>query len=158
MAAKMHRPAHLGALALCTVGLLGLAGSACRSLSGPPPAGPEPPPRVEPTPTPELEPRLETRPLVVTAWAEPRHLPPGGGQVQIIVRVRWRGGRPAQGVEVRIDANRGALYSKGRILTTDTSGQTRDRLTTRRTTMVTVNAGGTRISFPVPVLPKEAAG
>jgi hypothetical protein len=150
----MHRPAHLGALALCTLGLLGPAGSACRSL-------PAPPPRAEPAPTPEperLEPRLETRPLVVTAWVEPRHLPPGGGQVQVIVRVRWRGGQPAQGVEVRINTNRGTLYSKGRILTTDSSGQTRDRLTTRRTAMVTVNAGGTRISFPVPVLPREAAG
>jgi len=155
----MHRPAHLGALALCTVGLLGLAGSACRSLSAPPPAGLEPPPQAAPTPEPEkLEPRLETRPLVVTAWVEPRHLPPGGGQVQVMVRVRWRGGHPAQGVEVRISTNRGTLYSKGRILTTDASGQTRDRLTTRRTAMVTVNAGGTRISFPVPVLPKEAAG
>lgn len=75
----------------------------------------------------------------------------------MIVRVRWRGGAPAPGIEVRIDTNRGTLYSGGQILSTDSSGQTRDRLTTRRTATVTVNAGGTRISFPVAVLPREAA-
>jgi hypothetical protein len=158
----MCRLAQLGVSALCSVGLLCLVASGCRSAPSLPPGGPEPPAATpEPTPTPEpenLEPRVEPRPLVVTAWAEPRHLPPGGGQVQLIVRVRWRGGQPAQGVEVRIDTSRGTLYSNNRILITDVSGQTRDRLTTRRTATVTVNAGGTRISFPVAVLPQEAAG
>jgi hypothetical protein len=37
------------------------------------------------------------------------------------------------------------------VLTTDAQGMTRDRLTTRRTTTITLNAGGTRYRFQVPV-------
>jgi hypothetical protein len=34
---------------------------------------------------------------------------------------------------------------------TDAQGMTRDRLTTRKTAVVTLNAGGTRYRFQVPV-------
>ena len=42
--------------------------------------------------------------VVVAAWAEPKQLPPRGGQVQILVRAQKRGGAPFPGVEVRIQA------------------------------------------------------
>jgi hypothetical protein len=89
-------------------------------------------------------------PIVVAAWAEPRQLPPGGGLAQIIVRVQKRGGRPFPGVEVRLHARGGSLYSDGQILVTDRQGMTRDRLTTRKTTVITLNAGGMRYRFQVP--------
>jgi len=91
--------------------------------------------------------------VVVSAWAEPRHLPPGGGQSQILVRLRKRGGAPFEGVEVRLQASAGTLFSGGKVLVTDPSGQTRDRLTTRRTSEITLNAGGTVYRFRVPVGP-----
>ena len=96
---------------------------------------PEPPPRAEVQPAGE--------PITVRAWAEPRRLPPAGGQSQILVLVRKRTGEPLPGVQVRVEAEHGTLFSRGRILTTDEAGRTRDRLTTRRPTTVTVNAGGT---------------
>jgi hypothetical protein len=90
-------------------------------------------------------------PIVVAAWAEPRELPPGGGQAQILVRIQKPGSQRFPGVEVRLRASRGSLYSGGNILVTDTQGMTRDRLTTRRTAVITLNAGGTRYRFQVPV-------
>lgn len=89
--------------------------------------------------------------IVVAAWAEPPRLGRGGGQAQLLVRVQKRGGAPYPGVEVRLSASSGTLYSKGEILLTDNRGMTRDRLTTRQTCVVTLNAGGTRYSFKVPV-------
>lgn len=89
--------------------------------------------------------------IVVAAWAEPPHLPRGGGAAQVLVRVQKRGGAPFPGVEVRLAASTGTLYSQGQILFTDNRGMTRDRLTTRQTASVTLNAGGTRYSFKVPV-------
>lgn len=89
--------------------------------------------------------------VVVAAWAEPRHLPPGGGQSQILVRLRKRGGAPFEGVEVRLQASQGTLFSGGKVLITDAAGQTRDRLTTHRTSEITLNAGGTVYRFRVPV-------
>ena len=89
--------------------------------------------------------------VVVAAWAEPRRLPPGGGQSQILVRLRKRGGAPFEGVEVRLQASVGTLFSGGKVLLTDAAGQTRDRLTTRRTSEITLNAGGTVYRFRVPV-------
>lgn len=89
--------------------------------------------------------------VVVAAWAEPRHLPPGGGQAQILVRLQRRGGAPFVGVEVRIQTSAGTLFSQSRILVTDSTGRTRDRLTTRRSAVITVNAGGTIYRFRVPV-------
>jgi hypothetical protein len=90
-------------------------------------------------------------PIVVAAWAEPRDLPPGGGQAQILVRIQRPGNRRFPGVEVRLRASPGSLYSSGSVLVTDAQGLTRDRLTTRKTTVITLNAGGTRYRFRVPV-------
>ncbi len=129
----------------------------------PPPAAPTPEPTPEPTPTPTPAPTPKRESgvkkaegeLVVAAWPEPSRLPAGGGQAQILVRVRKRGGAPYPGVEVRVETSDGTLYSKGQVLTTDASGMTRDRLTTRKSATVSVNAGGTRYSFTVPVLLDE---
>jgi len=89
--------------------------------------------------------------IVVAAWAEPRELPPGGGQSQILVRIQKRGGKRFPGVEVRLHTSEGSLYSQGRLLVTDGQGMTRDRLTTGRSAAITLNAGGTRYRFHVPV-------
>jgi hypothetical protein len=89
--------------------------------------------------------------IVIAAWAEPKRLPSGGGQAQVLVRVQKRGGARFPGVEVSLGASAGSLYSAGRILITDAEGMTRDRLTTTRTATVTLNAGGTRYRFQVPV-------
>jgi hypothetical protein len=90
-------------------------------------------------------------PIVVAAWAEPKELPAGGGQAQILVRIQKRGGARFPGVEVRLRSSAGSLFSAGRVLVTDGSGMTRDRLTTRKTATITLNAGGTRYRFQVPV-------
>lgn len=89
--------------------------------------------------------------VVVAAWSEPKQLPPGGGQAQILVRAQKRGGAPFPGVEVRLRATTGSLYSGGRVLLTDPTGRTRDRLTTRRSSLVILNAGGTVYRFRVPI-------
>ncbi len=89
--------------------------------------------------------------IIVAAWAEPAKLPEGGGQSQILVRVQKRGGARFPDVEVRLRASNGSLYSAGRILVTDSQGMTRDRLTTKTTATITLNAGGTRYRFQVPV-------
>jgi len=94
--------------------------------------------------------------VVVAAWSEPRTLPPGGGQAQILVRAQKRGGSPFAGVEVRLRASAGSLYSGGKVLVTDGRGMTRDRLTAHKTAQITLNAGGTRYRFDVPVLPASA--
>ena len=94
--------------------------------------------------------------VVVAAWAEPPRLPPGGGQAQILIRLQRRGGAPFEGVEVRLTAAPGTLFSGGRVLVSDGAGQTRDRLTARRTTFLTLNAGGTVYRFKVPVGGDEA--
>jgi hypothetical protein len=146
---------------------LALTAAACQTTRPappppPPPAAPTPVPTPEPTPTPTPLPtpareagvKKAEGEVVVAAWAEPRHLPPGGGQAQLLVRVRKRNGTPYPGVEVRIESTHGTLYSRGRVLTTDASGMTRDRLTSRQGATVTVNAGGTRYSFEVPVQPQ----
>jgi hypothetical protein len=54
-------------------------------------------------------------------------------------------------VEIRLAASTGSLYSNGRILVTDRRGMTRDRLTTRRSTRITLNVGGTVYRFAVRV-------
>jgi hypothetical protein len=68
-----------------------------------------------------------------------------------MVRIQRRGGKRFPGVEVRLVSSTGALFSAGKVLVTDGSGMTRDRLTTRKTTIITLNAGGTRYRFQVPV-------
>jgi hypothetical protein len=134
-----------GFVAASLAGLLLLP--ACRMLAPRAPDGPS----AEPAPLPVKKVDIE---IVVAAWAEPARLPPGGGTTQILVRVQKRGGAPAAEVEVRLSISDGSLFSEGRVLVTDARGMTRDRLTSRRTTIVVLNAGGTRYSFRVPVEPK----
>lgn len=145
-----HPESRLAAAALLVVSF-----GACQVPRRPPP----PPPPPEPAPTSTASP-AEPEPLpvkqveediVVAAWAEPSRLPRGGGQVQVLVRVQKPGGAPYPGVEVRLRASTGSLYSKGEILMTDARGMTRDRLSTRQTARVTLNAGGTRYTIRVPV-------
>jgi hypothetical protein len=145
---------------LCLLAALGnfLVSGSCATLSGRGEPPPPPPPgqalTPEPTVSPEDEPlpvKAVEEPIVVAAWAEPRELPPGGGQAQILVRIQKPGGRRFPGVEVRLRASPGSLYSNGRVLVTDAQGMTRDRLTTRKTAVITLNAGGTRYRFRVPV-------
>ena len=143
-------------LAACATALL-----SCASRRYEPPPPPPPPPGQPLTPEPpappasqeevELPVKAVEEPIVVAAWAEPRQLPPGGGQSQILVRIQKRGGRRFPGVEVRLATSAGSLYSGGRVLVTDAQGMTRDRLTTRKTAVITLNAGGTRYRFQVPV-------
>ena len=95
--------------------------------------------------------KVVEQPLVVSAWAEPKQLPPGGGEAQILIRIQRPGGKPFKGVEVRLQTSEGTLFSAGRVLVTDGRGMTRDRLTTAKTATITLNAGGTRYRFPVPV-------
>lgn len=138
--------------------LLAAVLAACAKRRPEPPPLP-PPPRGEPLPPSPVPNKDEDPgavkvvqgPIVVAAWAEPRQLPAGGGQAQLIVRVQKQGGARLAGVEVRLSASSGTLYSRGRVLTTDAQGMTRDRLTTRRTASVTLNAGGTRYRFQVNV-------
>jgi hypothetical protein len=52
---------------------------------------------------------------------------------------------------VRLSVSGGSLYSGGKILLTDARGTTRDQLTARTPARITLNAGGTRYSFRVPV-------
>ena len=104
------------------------------------PEAPDTPATPEPTPLPPVTEAAEK--VVVRVWAEPRQLPPAGGQAQILVLARKRNGDPYEGVEVRVEASEGTLFSKSRILATDAAGRTRDRLTTRRPSRVTVNVGG----------------
>jgi len=131
---------------------------ACRTVSRPPEIGgepkvvaPLPPPEPEKSEDPELVVKKVREEIVVAAWAEPKALLEGGGQTQLLVRVQKRGGAPFPGVEVRFKVTAGSLFSKGRVLVTDQLGLTRDRLTTKKTASVTLNAGGTRYTFMVPV-------
>jgi hypothetical protein len=157
-------------LAIASLLLVAVLLPACAEKRLPPP--PPPPPAEEPVPPPPVplaeplppaapqemprqdepgavEPAKE--PLVVAAWAEPRRLPPGGGQAQILVRVSHRNGQRFAGIEVRLATSEGTLFSGGRVLVTDASGMTRDRLTARHSAVVTLNAGGTIYRFDVPV-------
>jgi hypothetical protein len=134
---------------LAVAAALALAG--CRSGDAVRPEAPH-----EPGPPP-LPVKKASEEVVVAAWSEPKQLPARGGQVQILVRAQKRGGAPFPAVEVRIQAEGGTLYSKGRVLTTDASGRTRDRLTARKDASITVNAGGTVYRFRVPMRAPDAA-
>jgi hypothetical protein len=92
-----------------------------------------------------------TEEVVIAVWSEPAQLPPQGGQAQILVRLQNRGGAPYQGVEEPLRTSTGRLFSGGKVLVSDGSGRTRDRLSTRETASVTLNAGGTVYRFRVPV-------
>lgn len=140
-------------------GALGLA-LACRS-AGPVAAPPPPPPVLTPVPaatpipapTPLPKVRRAPEEVVVAAWSEPPRLGEGGGQAHILVRLQKRSGKPFAGVDVQLTTSQGALYSQGRLLTSNANGMTRDMLTTHHTATVTVNAGGTRYRFKVAVAP-----
>ena len=121
--------------------LLALVLPACSLFRSDGTRAPEAPPEAAATPMPPLTPAVE--PVTVRAWAEPRLLPPAGGQAQIIVLARKRNGDPYEALEVRFTTTEGALFSKSKVLLTDSSGRTRDRLTTRRSAVVTVDVGGT---------------
>jgi hypothetical protein len=154
----MPRRSSLGLLALA---LLAAAAAACAGRRPAPPPPPPPAPGLPlepepPSPAPveeELVVRPVEEPIVVAAWTEPRQLPAGGGEVQVLVRVQKRGGKRFPGVEVRLSTSSGTLFSGGRVLVTDAQGMTRDRLAARRPAVVTLNAGGTRYRFQVPVAP-----
>jgi hypothetical protein len=149
------RPASLALrLLLCALLCGACATLGLRKDEPPPPAPPGTALTPEPQASPDEEPLPVTpvsEPIVVAAWAEPKELPAGGGQAQILVRIQKRGGRRFPDVEVRLRTSTGSLYSAGRVLVTDTSGMTRDRLTTKKTATITLNAGGTRYRFKVPV-------
>lgn len=144
------------ALLLCLLGA-----SSCSLFGGktkpPPPPVPVPSPTATPAPTPTPAPegplpvKKAPEDVIVAAWSEPARLPAGGGQAQIIVRLQKRGGAPFPAVEVRLQTSSGTLFSNSAILKTDASGQTRDRLTARKTAQITLNAGGTVYRFSVPV-------
>jgi hypothetical protein len=89
--------------------------------------------------------------VVVAAWAEPARLPSAGGQTQILVRLQKRGGAPFPGVHVRLRSSNGTLFSGGKVLVSNEAGRTRDRLSTRQSTHITLNAGGTVYRFRIPV-------
>jgi len=129
--------------------LIGLA-SGCSVIRHGPEAGP-PPPLAPDSPPPPLPVEKAPEDVIVAAWAEPSHLPPAGGEAQILVRLQKRGGVPFPGVQVRLRTSAGSLFSGGKVLVTDSSGRTRDRLTTHSSAHVTLNAGGTVYRFRVPV-------
>ena len=111
----------------------------------------EKPPVAQNEPPAPLPVKKASEEVVVAAWAEPPRLPPGGGQTQILIRLQRRGGAPFEGVEVRLTASGGTLFSGGKVLMSDTSGKTRDRLTAHHNAFITLNAGGTVYRFKVPV-------
>jgi hypothetical protein len=57
---------------------------------------------------------------------------------------------------VRLSVSGGSLYSGGKVLLTDARGTTRDRLTAKGPARITLNAGGTRYSFRVPIATPKA--
>jgi hypothetical protein len=87
--------------------------------------------------------------IVIAAWTEPAQLPRGGGQVQVLVRVQRVGGGAYPGVQVRLRATTGTLFSSGRPLITDVQGMTRDRLTAKKAAEITVQAADTVYRFKV---------
>jgi hypothetical protein len=151
MLRRQASPARLLLAALLCGGCATLGHKEKPAPPPPPPAGTPLPPETGNSDDEALTVTPVSEPIVVAAWAEPKELPVGGGQVQILVRIQKEGGKRFPGVEVRLRSSGGALYSAGRVLVTDASGLTRDRLTARKTVTITLNAGGTRYRFQVPV-------
>lgn len=122
---------------------LGVMASSCRSAA---------PDRndASATPRPIIPRRGE---IVIAAWTEPRHLPEGGGQVQVLVRVQRVGGGPYPGVQVQLRSTSGKLGSAGKALVTDTQGMTRDVLRATPPVGVIVRSGDTRYRFQVTMRP-----
>jgi len=134
---------------LLAAALVGLATGCSVLRHGP--EGAAPPPSAPDSPPPPLPVEKAPEDVIVAAWAEPSRLPPAGGEAQILIRLQKRGGVPFPGVQVRLRTSAGSLYSGGKVLVTDSSGRTRDRLTTHSSAHVTLNAGGTVYRFRVPV-------
>ena len=119
--------------------LCAFAGGACTTLKKEPPLPPPPPPGTPLTPEPQepadeepLPVTLVQEPIVVAAWAEPKRAadrgrsgPDPGADPEARRRAASRASRCA------CAARRGALFSSGKVLVTDGSGMTRDRLTTQ---------------------------
>lgn len=147
------------AVLLLAAGLAG-PGAACsvvrRGPAGGPPHG-GPGPTVQDTPPAPLPVEKAPEDVIVAAWAEPSQLPASGGATQILVRLQKRGGVPFPGVQVRLRTSMGSLYSDGKVLVTDSAGRTRDRLTTRSSAHITLNAGGTVYRFRVLVAPPPSS-
>lgn len=137
-------------IALLAVALVGLA-AGCGVVRRGPPGGPPPAAVAPDSPPPPLPVDKAPEDVIVAAWAEPSRLPSAGGQTQILVRLQKRGGLPFPGVQVRLRTSAGSLFSDGKVLVTDSAGRTRDRLTTRSSAHITLNAGGTVYRFRVPV-------
>ena len=127
------------------------AGAGCSVVRRGPSGAPPPPEAAAADTPPPLPVDKAPEDVIVAAWAEPSLLPSAGGQAQILVRLQKRGGLPFPGVQVRLRTSAGNLYSDGKVLVTDSAGRTRDRLTTRRSAHITLNAGGTVYRFRVPV-------
>jgi len=144
----MRALARAAALSASMAALLAGCGAVHRVFNGGPEARPPEPADTPPAPLPVTK---APEDVIVAAWAEPSRLPPAGGQTQILVRLQKRGGLPFPGVEVRLRTSAGTLYSGGKVLVTDSSGRTRDRLTTHSSAHVTLNAGGTVYRFRIPV-------
>lgn len=141
-------PRKTTALAIAVAAAVVSSAGGCSSLRrGPQDSAPV----AQESPPPPLPVEKAPEDVIVAAWAEPARLPPSGGQAQILVRLQKQGGAPFRGVQVRLRTSAGLLYSGGRVLVTDASGRTRDRLTTRRSAHITLNAGGTVYRFRVPV-------
>ena len=159
MANSGHRGPRTAGLLLAAALLWG--GTACsvfrRGPSGGPPPSEPAPPETQDTPPPPLPVDKAPEDVIVAAWAEPSRLPPAGGQTQILIRLQKRGGLPFPGVQVRLRTSAGNLYSDGKVLVTDSAGRTRDRLTTRSSAHITLNAGGTVYRFRVPVAPPPSS-
>jgi hypothetical protein len=135
-------------------------GAACRAIGRGPAGGPQSGgagPAIQDTPPPPLPVEKAPEDVIVAAWAEPSQLPSSGGQTQILVRLQKRGGVPFPGVQVRLRTSMGSLYSDGKVLVTDSAGRTRDRLTTRTSAHITLNAGGTVYRFRVLVAPPPSS-
>ena len=93
---------------------------------------------------------------MVAAWSEPKELPPGGGQAQILVRAQKRGGAPFPGVEVRLNVS-GGTCSRGERSWSPTPPAVRATGSPRaKVSLVTVNAGGTVYRFRVPLRTPES--
>src|SRR5262245_30943712 len=94
-------PATVSAVAV--VVLLCALGACKTAPQGGPPEAPSAPPGAPPP----LPVKTVDEELVVAAWSEPKELPQGGGQAQILVRVQHRGGAAYPGVEVRLSTSAG---------------------------------------------------
>src|SRR4029453_1227159 len=119
-ASRAHSMLRRQALTACLL-LAALVAGGCETFGHkqqPPP--PPPPPGTALTPEPDsgdeapLPVTKVAEPIVVAAWAEPKQLPSGGGQAQIMVRIQKHGGKRFPGAEGALRSPGGTLFSAGR--------------------------------------------